>query len=193
MNVLGNGTLAKVIHLHLKDEEEGGVVSVADNSEASSYPRAIRLLHLVADDLVSLVLPSMLLLSSPACDVHLTDHAFPSLPALILNVFCDTAVLATSALSPLFPAVTHQVAYGHVPTPIGACTVLRLDHARSPYYTPAHILSPVGRHQPGAYALLAQDPTPAPGFTRATNAHLASNPLPIASSSPQHLETRTRG
>ncbi len=104
---LVNSSLANVIPLHPKDEEEEGVASVAHGSEASSYPQPIRLLELVADDLVSLALPSMLPLSSPACDVHHTDCAFPSLPALILNVFCDTAVLATSAVSPLFPAVTH--------------------------------------------------------------------------------------
>ncbi len=107
LRILEDGTRTKVTHLHLEDEEEGNMGFVADDSQASSYPQAIRLLHLVANDLVSLALQSMLLLSSPACDVHLTDRPFPSLTVLIANATSDNFVLATSAVPPLFPAVTH--------------------------------------------------------------------------------------
>ncbi|KAI0708206.1 hypothetical protein C8T65DRAFT_650397 [Cerioporus squamosus] len=108
--VLDDGTRAELIHLHLDDKDEDDVDPNADDSEAQSYAQVVKLLHLVADDLVSLVLPSILMMPSPTRSVQLTDRPFPSLRSLIVNVPSDkgTSALATPVVAILFPALTHM-------------------------------------------------------------------------------------
>ena len=128
------GKRAKIIHLHLTDDREDVGDAIHDTAyeandsapdvdpDAPSCHHAVRLVHLVADDLVSLVLPSRLM--SPGADTPLFTgcrSGFPSLRALIMYAPKGGAVWAAHALSPesasgtsastqrpLFPALIHM-------------------------------------------------------------------------------------
>ena len=128
------GNPPKIVHLHLTDDREDVGDAIHDTEyeandsapnvdpDAPSCHHAVRLVQLVADDLVSLVLPSRLM--SPGADTPLFTgcrSGFPSLRALIMYTPKDGAVWAAPALSPesasgtnastqrpLFPALTHM-------------------------------------------------------------------------------------
>ncbi|RPD53984.1 hypothetical protein L227DRAFT_616546 [Lentinus tigrinus ALCF2SS1-6] len=77
--------------------------------DTQSYSQAVRLLHLVADDLESLVLPSTLMSPQTSHILGFGARPFPSLRTLVINVPRDLGrpALESSAASLLFPLLTH--------------------------------------------------------------------------------------
>ena len=112
LSVAESGARAKIVHLFLEDhreDENKQMISEeregSGDDDAPNCSQALKLLHLVADDLESLALPSKLM--SP--DIQLGHRAFTSLRALVVNVSRDFywTALEASVIPVLFPVLTH--------------------------------------------------------------------------------------